>query len=35
MFRVRQERWQRIKTGALNDTHCEMEARAVLDDMFA
>ena len=26
-----QERKQRIKAGALNDTHCDMEAEAVLD----
>ena len=31
MLRRWQERYQRIKTGALNDTYCEIKAEAVLD----
>ena len=31
MVRRWQERYQRIKPGALNDTHCKMKAKAVFD----
>ena len=34
MVRSCQERYKRIKTGALNDTHCEMKAEAVLDALL-